>query len=169
VEPTLAPRGAVGSSWTDVLRPSGVALTVNPAVAGAPKPVRVEAVVGWLSMLLHLLGLSVLLFVLWRVRARQHAHPDVAGRLTFSRLLTPDQGSVALQRSRTEFTFPSSVNARPGVGSVRPVRTNGGSPGLEIEYSPDGSPDRRTSDTLELSDGRVVTLGGVEFRADVPR
>lgn len=169
VEPTLAVRGAVGSPWTDVLRTSGVASTVNPALTGDPQSVRVEAVVGWLPLILLLLAVALLLVVMWRLRAHRRARPPVSGRLTFSRLLTSDEGSVALGRGRTGFTFPSSVNNQPGVGSVRPVRTNNGTPALEIEYSPDGSPNRRTSDTLELSDGRVVTLSGVEFRADVSR
>lgn len=169
VEPTLTMRGTVGSSWTDVLRSSGIALAVNPAPAADPSTVRLEAEVGWLPLFLLLLAVAVLLVVLWRVRAHRRAHPEVSGRLSYRRLLTPDQDSVALQPGRTDFTFPSSGGRPPGVGSVRAVRTAGGAPALRIEYTPDGTPKRRTSDTLELADGGVVTLGGVEFRAEVTR
>jgi hypothetical protein len=159
IKPVVTIGGAVTSPWTQALQPD-ITLGVPPALADNSRALRLSAPVGYPWLLPALAALLVLLVLaLWAaVYARRH--PRLAGTLELARLRTADHRSVRLRRSATDFAF-ASASGPPGRGSVRPIRS-GGRAALEITYSPDGTPERRTTSVLEPTGG-ALTVSGVEF------
>lgn len=151
----------VSSPWTPMLAPA-VRLGIPRTPAGNTREIELRDTVGkaWVLPVV-VLALLLLAGLLW-MHARRRAHPSVSGTLQLERLLSDDRQTVDVSGNRATFAFPSHDGISEGRGRITTTRLNGGGVGLAIIYSPDGSLERESTETLALPSGQV-TLGRVRF------